>query len=125
MGWSTSVISPPDGDMGDYLQSLELLVEREDAVYLPTHGPAIVEPKPFVRALVEHRAERERQILACLRAGTATILDMVPRMYVGTPRVLYPAAARSVLAHLLHMLERGVVRCESEQPGIAAVYRLA
>jgi glyoxylase-like metal-dependent hydrolase (beta-lactamase superfamily II) len=125
MGWSTSVISPPDGSMGEYLSSLELLLEREDAIYLPTHGPAIEEPKPFVRSLIEHRRERERQILRCVERGVDRIGDMVPHMYQATSKVLYPAAARSVLAHVIEMLERGVLRCDEETPSLDARYRLA
>ena len=125
MGWSTSVISPPDGDMGAYLASLSLLLERDDRVYLPTHGPAIDSPQPFVRSFIAHRAEREQQILQCLQRGTEHITDMVPIMYAGLPRVLHGAAARSVFAHVLHMLERGVLRCEDERPSLAARYRVA
>jgi glyoxylase-like metal-dependent hydrolase (beta-lactamase superfamily II) len=124
MGWSTTVISPPDGDMGDYMRSLGLLLEREDRLLVPTHGPAIADPQPFVRALITHRHEREQQILRCLEQGAARIPEMVPRMYQGTPAILHPAAARSVLAHVLHMLERGVITSEGP-PGIDARYRLA
>jgi glyoxylase-like metal-dependent hydrolase (beta-lactamase superfamily II) len=124
MGWSTSVISPPDGDMGAYLASLALLLERDDRLFLPTHGPAIDEPKPFVRSFIEHRQERERQIVECLERGIDRIPEMVPIMYAGLPAFLHLAAARSVLAHVLHMLERGIVHCESGQPALDARYRL-
>jgi glyoxylase-like metal-dependent hydrolase (beta-lactamase superfamily II) len=123
MGWSTSVISPPDGDMGQYLRSLELLLERDDRMLLPTHGPAIPDPKPFVRSFIEHRREREAQILDCLERGSLQIKDMVPIMYAQTPAYLHGAAARSVLAHMLHLLEIGAVICEGE-PGLAARYQL-
>jgi glyoxylase-like metal-dependent hydrolase (beta-lactamase superfamily II) len=123
MGWSTSVISPPDGDMGAYLSSLALLLERDDRVLLPAHGPAIAEPKAFVRDFIEHRQERERQILACLEQGVERITDMVPRMYQSTPVALHRAAAHSVLAHVLHLLERGLLQTEHE-PGIDARYWL-
>jgi glyoxylase-like metal-dependent hydrolase (beta-lactamase superfamily II) len=124
MGWSTTVISPPDGDMGDYMRSLDLLLEREDRLLVPTHGPAIDDPKTFVHSLIAHRRERERQIARCLEQGVDRITDMVPRMYQGTASILYPAAARSVFAHMLHMLERGVVVCDGP-PAIDARYRLA
>jgi glyoxylase-like metal-dependent hydrolase (beta-lactamase superfamily II) len=124
MGWSTSVISPPDGDMGDYLASLELLLEREDRLYLPAHGPAIEQPKPFVRSFIEHRREREAQIVECLSQGIERIPEMVPPMYTGLPVILHRAAARSVFAHVLHMLERGIVECLDEQPALDARYRL-
>lgn len=107
MGWSTSIISPPDGDMVAYMASLDLLLERDDAVYWPTHGPSIVDTKPHIRAFIEHRRERERQILDCVAAGVGRIKDMVPRMYVGTPEFMYPAAARSVLAAVESLVRRG------------------
>jgi glyoxylase-like metal-dependent hydrolase (beta-lactamase superfamily II) len=125
MGWSTSVISPPDGDMGSYLASLTLLLERDDRLYLPTHGPAIDDPKPFVRAFIEHRREREAQIMACLERGVDQIADMVPIIYAGVPKMLHGAAARSLFAHVLHLLERAMVECESEQPALGARYVIA
>ena len=124
MGWSTSVISPPDGDMGDYMASLALLLERDDRLYLPAHGPAIEQPKPFVRAFIEHRREREAQICACLSQGIERIAEMVPPMYTGLPVILHRAAARSVFAHVLHMLERGMVECLDAEPALDARYRL-
>jgi len=124
MGWSTSVISPPDGDMKDYMASLELLLPRNDEVYWPTHGAPIRDPKPFVRAFIEHRHDREAQITACLRDGIGRIPDMVPRMYATIDKQLWPAAGRSVLAHLLHMVETGRAKCAG-QPGPDAVYSAA
>ena len=113
MGWSTSVISPPDGDMAAYMESLDKLLQaRRCSVYWPTHGPAIEETKAHVRAFIEHRRERETQIVACIRAGTHVIADMVPLMYKDTPEFMYPAAARSVLAAIAYLVERGDVRCE-------------
>lgn len=113
MGWSTSVISPPDGDMRAYMASLELLQRRDDAVYWPTHGRPVREPEPFVAAFIAHRREREAAILACVREGIGRIRDMVPRIYGNTiPPQLYPAAARSVFAHVIDLAERGVVRAE-------------
>lgn len=123
MGWSTSVIAPPDGDMADYMASLDLLLQRDDALYRPTHGPPIEDPAPFVRAFIVHRRAREAQILDCLGRGLDTIAAMVPVMYAGVARVLHPAAARSVLAHLVDMVARGLVRAEGEI-GLAARYRL-
>jgi glyoxylase-like metal-dependent hydrolase (beta-lactamase superfamily II) len=123
MSWSTSVISPPDGDMGEYLTSLERVATREDRVLLPAHGPPITTPEPFVRALIAHRHDRERQITSCLEAGIVRIADMVPRMYQGLDPRLYGAAARSVLAHLIHLHERGVVSTDGE-PSVRAEFRL-
>ena len=107
MGWSTSIISPPDGDMGDYLQSLNKLLTRDDAIYWPTHGPAIDNPKSFVEKFIEHRAERESQIINCLQRNLTSIEVMVPDMYNDLPEFMYPAAARSVLAAMEHMANKG------------------
>lgn len=112
MGWSTSVISPPDGDMRAYLASLRRLLDRDDAAYWPTHGPPIENPRPFVRAFLGHRRARERQIVACLESGITTVPGMVARMYPGLADRLVPAARRSVLAHLIHMVEDGRVACD-------------
>lgn len=117
MGWSTSVISPPDGDMQDYMASLRLLLDRDDAVYWPTHGPAITEPKAHVEAYIAHREEREAQILACLDDGVTRIAEMVPRMYAGLPEFMYPAAGRSVFAAVIHLAQQG--RVTSEGPLVA------
>jgi glyoxylase-like metal-dependent hydrolase (beta-lactamase superfamily II) len=114
MGWSTSVIAPPDGDMGAYLRSLAKLLARDDARYWPTHGPAIDDPKPYVRAFIAHRQERADAILARLKAGDRTIPEIVAQVYSGLDPRLVMAAGRSVLAHLVEMIERGVV--ESDGP---------
>lgn len=123
MGWSTSVVSPPDGNMAEYLRSLHLLLGRDDARYLPTHGPAIEDPKPLVAAFIAHRHAREAQIMECLTAGPSTIQDMVPKMYAAVAKQLYPAAARSVYAHVLNMLEAGKLATD-EKPSLTAAYRL-
>lgn len=107
MGWSTSVISPPDGDMGAYLGSLEKLMARTEHRFWPTHGPSIDDPRPFVQAFIDHRQDRERQIAACLADGVTAIPDMVSRMYANVDPRLHRAAGRSVLAHLIHMVETG------------------
>lgn len=124
MGWSTSVIMPPDGDMGDYMASLALLLERGDTVYWPTHGPAITEPRAHVRAFIAHRGEREAQIIAELAKAPARIMDMVPSIYAGTDPGLFPAAARSTFAHLLHLHDQGRAQAEPA-PAIDALWRLA
>jgi glyoxylase-like metal-dependent hydrolase (beta-lactamase superfamily II) len=112
MGWSTTVVTPPDGDMAAYMASLRKLLARDDTVLYPTHGAPIRDPKPFVQAYIDHRLEREAQIVACLRDGITTIPDMVARMYVDTDKRLHPAAARSVLAHLIQMQQEGRVVVE-------------
>ena len=124
MGWSTSVISPPDGDMLAYMKSLDLLLEREDDLYWPTHGPAIIDPKTHVRAFIEHRREREQQILTCVGKGVTHIPDMVPLMYTDTPEFLYAAAGRSVLAAVEYLVARGDLAIDSAV-SLQAEYRLA
>jgi glyoxylase-like metal-dependent hydrolase (beta-lactamase superfamily II) len=124
MGWSTSVISPPDGDMSAYMQSLELLLKRDDVVYWPTHGPCIDQPKTHVQAFIDHRREREAQIVNCLQQGVTRIVDMVPRMYTDTPEFMYPAAGRSVFAALEYMVARGVVKTDGT-PALEGAYRPA
>ncbi|MEA3041852.1 MAG: hypothetical protein QOC65_1341 [Sphingomonadales bacterium] len=120
MGWSTTVVSPPDGDMTDYIASLDLLLARDDAAYLPAHGPAVEDPHAHVRRLIEHRRMRERQILGHIEAGIGRISDMVPDMYRDVDPRLHPAAARSVLAHLVDLERRGTVRRESERWTLSA-----
>ncbi len=124
MGWSTSIISPPDGDMGAYMTSLDRLLERDDAVYWPTHGPCIDDPKPHVRAFVEHRLARERQIIECVRKGVRRIADMVPIMYAELPEFMYPAAARSVLASIERLVDSGALKADGGLH-LQAVYQLA
>lgn len=124
MGWSTTVVSPPDGDMRAYMRSLERLRARGEEVFWPTHGPPITEPRNFVAALLAHRHEREDQILACLAHDASTIPEMVEIMYADVGRHLHAAAARSVLSHLIHMAETGRVRCDGP-PGPGTVYRRA
>ncbi|MDG2070506.1 MAG: MBL fold metallo-hydrolase [Pseudomonadales bacterium] len=114
MGWSTSVIAPPDGDMTQYMQSLQLLLERDDEIYWPTHGTCIKDVKHFVQCFIDHRLERERQIIDCLKEGYTDITMMVPVMYVGTDKSLYGAAARSVLSAMIRLVDTGVVLCDDE-----------
>ncbi len=109
MGWSTTVVSPPDGDMAAYMRSLDLLAGRSDRVYYPAHGEPVTNPQQFVRGLAGHRKQRERQILKLLDDGTGAIAAMVPLMYKGIDERLYPAAGRSVLAHLIDLRDRGLV----------------
>jgi glyoxylase-like metal-dependent hydrolase (beta-lactamase superfamily II) len=123
MGWSTSVIAPPDGDMAAYMTSLDKLLQRRDSVYWPTHGPAITEPHDHVRAFVAHRHEREAGVVACLDAGVTRIDAMVERLYVGLNPNLRRAAARSVLAHLIDLIGRGVAICD-RPPTVDATYQL-
>jgi glyoxylase-like metal-dependent hydrolase (beta-lactamase superfamily II) len=109
MGWSTSVISPPDGDMTDYMRSMQLLLGRDDVVYYPAHGEPIENPQRLVRGMMGHRKQREGQILRFLeRNGDSAIPDMVAEMYKGVDPRLHGAAGRSVLAHLIDLDGRGL-----------------
>lgn len=108
MGWSTSVVAPPDGDMAAYMASLEKLHGRDDRVYYPAHGPQVDKPRQLVRGMIGHRRMRENQILKHVEQGTTTIETMVPLMYKGVAELLWPAAGRSVLAHLLDLERRGL-----------------
>lgn len=107
MGWSTTVVTPPDGDMAQYMASVRKLQARGDKVLWPTHGAPVREPAPFLAAYLEHRLDREKQILACIKDGLVTIPDMVARMYVDVDKRLHPAASRSVLAHLIQLADEG------------------
>ena len=109
MGWSTTVISPPDGDMTAYMASLEKLLARDDRVYYPGHGDLIDRPQRLVRGLLGHRKQREGQILRLLGEGPQPIAAMTTRMYAGLDPRLIPAAERSVLAHLYDLRARGLV----------------
>ena len=120
MGWSTSVVSPPDGDMADYMASLERLMDRDDIVYYPAHGEPIDNPRRLVRGLIGHRRQREGQILRLLGAGAKPVPAMVETMYVGIDPRLHGAAGRSVLAHLIDLERRGLVAAEGESWALAA-----
>jgi glyoxylase-like metal-dependent hydrolase (beta-lactamase superfamily II) len=123
MGWSTSVIAPPDGNMAAYMASLDKLLQRRDATYWPTHGPAITEPHEHVRAFIAHRREREAGVLDCLKAEIGGVDAMVERLYIGLNPNLKRAAGRSLLAHLVDLIERGKVACDGS-PTTQATYRL-
>ena len=119
LGWSTSVVAPPDGDMADYMTSLQLLHDRQDRVYYPAHGPQIDNPRQLVRGMIGHRRQRERQILRLLEVAPCQIEELVPQMYKGVAPHLWPAAGRSVLAHLIDLERRLMVSREDD------VWRLA
>ncbi len=119
MGWSTTVVTPPDGNMTEYMASVKKLQARADKTLYPTHGAPVGEPKPFLAAYLEHRYEREAQILAAIKDGLDTIPAMVARIYANVDKGLHAAAARSVLAHLIKLEDEGRVRHDGER------YRLA
>lgn len=124
MGWSTTVVSPPDGDMDTYLASLDNVQARDFATLWPTHGPPVTEVRAFIGAYRAHRMDREAQIIARLQAGQTRIMEMVPVMYADVDTRLYPAAAHSVLAHLIRLVKIGRVRSDGA-PSLGASYALA
>jgi glyoxylase-like metal-dependent hydrolase (beta-lactamase superfamily II) len=115
MGWSTTVVVPPDGDMAAYMQSLDKLRQRDDRVYYPAHGPAVTNPKQYVRHLVGHRMQREKQILTLVGEKARPIPDIVANAYPGLDPRLVPAAGGSVFAHLLDLQRRGLVEQQDER----------
>ena len=124
MGWSTTVITPPDGDMTDYLASLEAIRGRGFDVLWPTHGPPIRDVDPFIRAYAQHRQERLDQITEALKAGPARINELTPRLYADVDSRLHPAAARSMLGGMIHLVRLGVLKTDGA-PGPDSVYALA
>ena len=115
MKWSTSVVSPPDGDMAAYMASLQKLYDREDRIYYPAHGPAVEKPRQLVRGMIGHRRQRERQIVKLLEGGEGHIPSMVAAMYKGLDPRLTGAAGRSVLAHLVDLQNQGRVSASGEE----------
>jgi glyoxylase-like metal-dependent hydrolase (beta-lactamase superfamily II) len=124
MAWSTTVVAPPDGCMHDYMESLTKLTGREEAVYLPGHGPPVRDARTFVRQLIDHRKGREQSILHRLAKGACDIPTLVRAIYIGIDQRLIGAAGLSVFAHLEDLHARGLVACEGE-PSLTRSYRLA
>ena len=124
MGWSTTVIPAPDGDLADYMDGLERLVTRSETTYRPTHGPAITEPVPFVKALLAHRQHREDQIVAALADQPRSIASLVAEIYADVDEKLHKAAGASVYAHLLALNRRGRATADPE-PDPEAEWSLA
>ena len=112
MGWNTTVIAPPEGNMAKFLASLERLMQRHDKMFLPGHGGRIQTPQRVVKAYIMHRKWREQTILACLEDGVNTIPRIVGRLYGTLDAELKEAAALSVLAHLEHLINRELVSAE-------------
>ncbi len=110
MAWSTSVVAPPDGNMGQYMASLRLLLDRDDHIYWPAHGPARRAPLPLVRGLLAHRNMREQAIVQRLKSGDRTVGDIVRAIYADIDPRLHGAAGLSTRAHLEHLVEQGRVR---------------
>lgn len=109
MGWSTTIVAPPDGDMADYMDSLDKVMARGFDIIWPTHGPAITDVAPFLQGYRDHRIERENQVLSQLEAGRSTIAEMIPVLYAAVDQRLWPAASLSVLSHLMKLAKDGRV----------------
>ena len=124
MGWSTSIVAPPDGAMSDYMASLDKLAHRAESVYLPGHGDVVHEAPRFVRSYIRHRQGREASILHRLAKGAADIPTLVRAIYIGLDPRLARAAGLSVLAHLEDLVARGTVATDGV-PSVAGIYRLA
>jgi glyoxylase-like metal-dependent hydrolase (beta-lactamase superfamily II) len=124
MGWSTTVVIPPDGDMGDYIASLRKVQAGAFATLWPTHGPPITDPEPFLAAYLEHRLRRDAQILATLARGPARLEPMVAELYTGLDPRLMRAAAASLFSHLLHLVKEGRVVSDGG-PTMESEFRLA
>lgn len=121
MGWSTTIVAPPDGDMADYMASLEKIMTRDFQTLWPTHGPPVTAVAPFLVAYRQHRLDREAQILQALESGPRTIQDMVPQLYAAVDPKLWPAASLSVLAHLFKLVKEGRVIADGT-PDLSATY---
>ncbi len=124
MGWSTTVIGPPDGDMRAYFESLRRVLGRDDTTFWPTHGSPVTATRPFLEAFLAHRLDREAQVLAAVRDGRTNIAEMVKVLYAGVREELHKPAGRSVLAHLIKLVDDGAVVTDAgARPTLKAVYR--
>lgn len=122
MGWSTTIVSPPDGDMRAYVDSLRKVQGRADATLWPTHGAPVTDPSPFLQAYLDHRLEREAQVLEMVRAGVTKIVDIVDVLYADVKPELHKPARRSVLAHLVKLVDDGEVACDTDRPRVRSHY---
>jgi len=125
MGWSTTVVSPPDGDMAAYMDSLRMVAGRRDDVAVPTHGAPIPGPGRYIGQLVDHRLERERQVLDAVRRGRSTIPEMVTELYADVRVELHRPAGASVLGHLVKLVGEGTVAVDggTGRPRLDASFR--
>ncbi|MGI8725783.1 MAG: MBL fold metallo-hydrolase, partial [Methyloceanibacter sp.] len=123
MGWNTTVIAPPEGNLAHFIASLDMLMHRHDKVFLPGHGGRVQTPQRVVRAYMTHRRWREQTILACLDDGVSTITAIVAKLYGALDKDLKDAAALSVLAHLQHLGDRGIVVSDGDE-GLMSAFSL-
>ncbi|WP_300379260.1 MBL fold metallo-hydrolase [Henriciella sp.] len=123
MGWSTTIVAPPDGNMGDYMRSLDRIEDRNFDILWPTHGSPIREDvNGFIGAYRQHRLDREAAIIKHLKAGETSIPKMVESMYANVDKKLHPAAALSVLGHMLKLVEEGYVETPAKEPSVRSEY---
>ncbi len=122
MGWSSSLVSPPDGDLGDYMRSCQRLKAQGARIFYPAHGAPVSDPTARLDALIAHRALREAQVLAALGRGPATPAALTQAIYTDTSPALHRAAQRNVFAHLIDLVERELVTASPEL-AIDAVFR--
>ncbi|MET0529546.1 MAG: MBL fold metallo-hydrolase, partial [Microvirga sp.] len=115
MSWSSSIVSPPTGDMAAYVASLHRMLSRDDRLYLPGHGPPLPDPRSYVEDLIAYRVKRENAILRALGDGPFSTWDLVDRLYSKTHPWLRQAAERNVVAHLLKLQGEGLVQEDGEQ----------
>lgn len=126
MGWSTTVVSPPDGDMRSYIDSMHKVIGRNDAILWPTHGGAVTDPQPFLHAYLGHRLERERQIVQQIASGNDTIPGIVKVLYANVDKGLHRPARRSVWSHMRKLVDDGVVvTVDGGSPRLLATYALS
>jgi glyoxylase-like metal-dependent hydrolase (beta-lactamase superfamily II) len=126
MGWSTTVVSPPDGDMRQYFASMEKVIARRDAILWPTHGGPVTDPQPFLHAYLAHRVEREKQIVEQIALGNDTIPGIVKVLYASIDKRLHRPARRSVWSHLRKLVDDGVVATsDGGAPRLLGQYQLA
>tara|TARA_Y100001960_G_C14760505_1_gene873828 strand:- start:1231 stop:2154 length:924 start_codon:yes stop_codon:yes gene_type:complete len=124
MGWSTTVVAPPEGDMFDYMRSCERLLDRHEEIFWPTHGPPILTPHEYLQALVKHRLNRENEIFQMLSNGVIRISEIVSVLYKHSPTHLHGAAAKTILSHLVNMIQTGRVMCEG-RPTLKSKFRVS
>ena len=126
MGWSTTVVSPPDGDMRAYMESLRKVAARDDQILWPTHGSPVTDPQPFLAAYLAHRLEREAQVLDQVRAGVSAIASIVAVLYASVREELHKPAGRSVLSHLVKLVDDGLVAvADGAPPTLKSTFRAA
>jgi glyoxylase-like metal-dependent hydrolase (beta-lactamase superfamily II) len=126
MGWSTTVVSPPDGDMRSYFASMQKVINRNDGILWPTHGGPVTDPQPFLHAYLEHRVQRERQIVEQIALGNNMIPGIVKVLYASVDKRLHRPARRSVWSHLRKLVDDGVIATvDGGAPRLLGAYKLA